>query len=134
MLFYDFNKDVYNKVVRIVKFQFYKEIKNTGIVFKEIISAKNLVDNTSFYILRYEIDSRTKQLRFKDTKSFVKQLKDVAKQRLKKLEQEESILMRITDTESYGESKYFNDTEMNAINLSSTIALFTLLNNTTKSL
>lgn len=51
MEFYDFNKDVYNRIVKIVKFRFYREIKDTGIVLNEILLAENLVTNISFIFL-----------------------------------------------------------------------------------
>ena len=43
----------------------------------------------------------------------------LAKERLKRLELEESRLLKVNDTETYGESQYFNDTEMTAIGISS---------------
>ncbi|WP_271785323.1 hypothetical protein [Aquimarina algiphila] len=119
MQLYDFNRDTYNKIVEIVKFRFYKEIKDTGIVFKEVLSSENLVTNAKFYILVYEDTGKTNYLRFKDSKSFLIQLIHIAGQRLKRLEIEEKALLKVNDVESYGESQYFNDTEMNAIGISS---------------
>jgi hypothetical protein len=119
MELYDFNRDAYNKIVEIVKFRFYKEIKDTGIVFKEILSSENLVTNAKFYVLVYEDTGKTNYLRFKDSKAFLVQLSHIARQRLKRLELEEKALLKVNNTESYGESQYFNDTEMNAIGISS---------------
>lgn len=119
MELYDFDRDAYNKIVEIVKFRFYKEIKDTGIVFKEILSSENLVSKAKFYILVYEDSGDTNYLRFKDSKSFLVQLTHIARQRLKRLEFEEKRLLKVNDTEAYGESQYFNDTEMNAIGISS---------------
>lgn len=119
MELYNFNRDAYNKIVEIVKFQFYKEIKNTGIVFEEILSSENLVTNAKFYILFYQDIGKTNYLRFKDSKPFLIQLTHIARQRLHRLEIEEKTLLKVNDTESYGESQYFHDTEMNAIGISS---------------
>jgi len=42
MDYYDFNSNAYNTIVEIFKFRFYKQIKDGGIVFKEILKAENL--------------------------------------------------------------------------------------------
>jgi phosphoribosylamine-glycine ligase len=119
MELYNFNSDVYNKIVEIVKFRFYKEIKDTGIVFNEILLAENLVTNSKFYVLECNDQDTIQYLRFKDSKLFLIYLIQIAQKRLKRLEAKESELLKVNDTESYGEARYFNDTEMTAIGISS---------------
>ncbi|HAB53810.1 MAG TPA: hypothetical protein DCE80_16810 [Ignavibacteriales bacterium] len=119
MELYDFNRDVYNKVVEIVKFRFFKEIKDTGIVFQELLFSENLITNAKFYILICNDQATTHYVRFKEPKGLLIQLMQLAKERLKRLELEESRLLKVNDTETYGESQYFNDTEMTAIGISS---------------
>ena len=118
MELYDFNKDAYNKVVELFKFRFYKQIKDTGIVFKEILLSKNLVTKAEFYILICDDQENNHYIRFKDSKLLFIRLRQIAEKRLKKLERFEKELMKLNDTESYGESNYFNDTEMTAIGIS----------------
>ncbi len=118
MELYDFNKDAYNKVVELVKFRFYKQIKDTGIVFKEILLSKNLVTKNEFYILVCNDQENNHYIRFKNSKVLFIRLKQIAEKRLNKLELFEKKLLEINDTESYGESRYFNDTEMTAIGIS----------------
>ncbi len=119
MVHYDFNSDVYNKIVEIVKFRFYKEIKDTGIVFNEILLAENMLTNSRFYILECNDQETIQYLRFKDSKLFLVYLIQIAQTRLKRLEAKESELIKVNNTESYGESRYYNDTEMTAIGISS---------------
>lgn len=46
-------------------------------------------------------------------------LSKIAKDRLENLKYKEKELLKINNTEEYGESKYFTDTEMTAIGISS---------------
>lgn len=117
MELYDFNSDVYNRIVKIVKFRFYKEIKDTGIVFTELLFAENLVTNASYYVLICDDQETTHIIRFNDSSSLLFQLICIAKKRLQKLEHKEFALMRVNNTEAYGEAQYYNDTEMTAIGI-----------------
>lgn len=119
MELYDFNTDAYNKIVELFKFRFYKQIKDTGIVFNEILEAENLVTNQRFFILLCYDQETTHLIRFKELKVLILMLTKIAKSRLKKLNTKESELLRINDTEEYGENRYFNDTEMVAIGICS---------------
>lgn len=123
MEFYDFNNEAYHIVAGIVKFNFYNKIKNTGIVFEEILEATNLVTDVKFYILRCNVQENIHLIRFKDGRTLMSQLIAIAQIRLEKLKQEEKELMKINDTELYGENRYYNDTEMNALGLSSLTGL-----------
>lgn len=116
---YDFNNKTYNKIVEIVKFRFYKQIKESGIVFKEILFSKNLITEKEFYILVYEEDKKEKNLRFKDSKSFLIQLIQIAKKRLTKLEIEKRVLLNVECPETYGSNQYFIDTDLNAAGIAS---------------
>ncbi len=119
MEYYDTKSDVYNKIVEIVKFRFHKEIKDTGIVFNEILLAENLVTNSTFYVLECNDQDTIQYIRFKDSKVFIIRLIEIAQKRLKRLEAKESELLKMNDVESYGESRYYNDTEMTALGISS---------------
>jgi len=123
MNLYNFNIEAYNKIVEIFKIRFYKEIKDTGIVFEEILLADNLVTKTKFYILICNDQETTHYIRFRDAKSLLLQLIQIAQKRLKRLEAKEFELIKIKNVETYGETQYFNDTEMTAIGISS-IKLF----------
>lgn len=116
---FNFHKEPYNEVVKIIKFKFLSQIRNTGIIFNEILSANNLVTNSKFYILVCNDQDKIHYIRFKEIKVLLINLIQIAEKRLKKLSLFESELLKINDTESYGESKYFNDTEITAISISS---------------
>lgn len=121
MDFYDFDKDVYNHIVKLVGFRFYKQIKYTGIVFKELLFSKNLVSGKEFYILVCTVDRSKYYLRFveNNTNYLIKQLVSIAERRLEFLTAEEARLMKINDTEAYGENLYFEETELTAAGISS---------------
>lgn len=119
MELYDFNNDAYNEIVKKFNFRFLKQIKNTGIVFNEILFANNLVTDAKFYILVCNDQEKTYYIRFKDLKVLLIRLTQIATNRLEKLKLFEKELMAINDTECYGESQYFNDTEITAIGISS---------------
>ncbi len=68
MELYNFNNDAYKEIVKEFKFRFLKQIKNTGIVFNEILLANNLVTNTEFYLLVCYDQEDTHYIRFKDLK------------------------------------------------------------------
>lgn len=115
MKIYDFNTRAYNKIVELFKFRFYKQIKDTGIVFKEILSAENLVTGQKFFILMVHDQEKMHSISFVQLKVLILRLTKIAKIRLEKLQLQELELLRINDTEAYGEDNYFNDTEMTAI-------------------
>lgn len=119
MELYDFNTDAYNKIVELFKFRFYKQIKDTGIVFKEILSAKNLVTEQKFFILLCYDQEKIHSIRFKQLKVLILMLTKIAKNRFEKLKVKELELKQINNTEKYGEDKYFNDIEMTAIGICS---------------
>lgn len=119
MELYNFNHDAYNEVVKIVGFRFYNQIKNTGIVFNEILFVNNLVTNKNFYLLICDDQEETHYIRFKELKVMLEILTEIAKKRLIKLRKLETTLLKVNNTEVYGESLYFNDTEMTAIGISS---------------
>lgn len=116
---YNFDSKTYNKIVEIVKFRFYKQIKESGIIFKEILFSKNLITEKEFYILVYEEDKKEKNLRFKNSKSFLIQLIQIAQKRLAKLEIEKKILLNVEYSETYGPNQYFIDTEINGAGIAS---------------
>lgn len=126
MNLYNFNMHVYNAVVKIVKFRFYKQIENSGIVFNEILFAENLVVHSKFYIHICEDQEKTHYIRFKDSKVLLIQLIQIAKKRLQKLELFESELMKVNDSVAYGENNYFNDTEVTAMGIYSIKSLLVL--------
>ncbi len=128
MKFYDFNIDTYNEVLKIVKFRFYEKIKNTGIVFKELLEAKNLVTNDKFYILVCDDQEIIHYVRFKETLSLLHQLNSITKKRLERLICLEDKLLSINNIEDYGEGKYFNSTEMTAMGISSIKEFLIFLN------
>lgn len=119
MEIYNFNTDAYNQIVKIVKFRFLKQIKNTGIVFEKILSASNLIREKEFYILVCNDQDKIHYVRFKEIKGLILNLNQIAKKRLAKLKLFEMELLKINNTEEYGEPQYFNDIEMTAIGISS---------------
>jgi len=114
-----FSSVAYDKLVELFKFRFYKQIKDTGIVFKELLEAKNLETNKRFYILICDDQEKIHSIRFKNLKVLIIVLTEMAKNRLQRLEVLEKELLQVNDTETYGESRYFNDTEMTATGISS---------------
>ncbi len=134
MEFYNFNTDAYNEVVKIFGFRFYKQIKNTGIVFNEILSANNLATNNNFYLLICNDQEEFHYVRFKELETLLIKLTEIAKKRLNKLKRLESTLMEVNNTEAYEENKYYNDTEMSALGISSIEELLSHFENKIKSM
>ncbi|CAM1362197.1 hypothetical protein TOREUM_20669 [Tenacibaculum litoreum] len=118
MELYNFNNDAYHEIIKIIKFSFFKQIKNTGIVFEEVLSAKNLATEKQFYILVCNDQEKRHYIRFREIKGLLLNLNQIAKKRLEKLKLFENELVKINNTEEYGESLYFNDIEMTAIGIS----------------
>lgn len=115
---YDFNSDVYRFIFKKSKVNFLKQIKNSGIVFKEVLFAENPLTKNTFHMLVYEIDKNKFYIRFKNENVLISLLTVIAEKRLDQMIIQESRLLLINDIESYGEEQYYNDTEMTSVNIS----------------
>lgn len=116
---YGFNHDVYNATIKIVGFRFYRQIKDTGIVFQELLEARDVLKGNTFHILVCFDQEQTHYIRFNHPKVLMFQLREIAEKRLRRLISFEAELMKINDAEAYGENRYHHDTEMTAIGISS---------------
>lgn len=114
---YNMNMEAYNRLVEIFGFRFYRQLKDTGIIIRELLRANNLVTGDSFYILVCFDQEQTFHIRFVEIKTLVSELQKIAKNRLQKIRFKEHELIGIQDVESYGVTDYFNDTEEVAINI-----------------
>ncbi|MDW3212165.1 MAG: hypothetical protein R8N23_20010 [Reichenbachiella sp.] len=114
-----FNKEAYKEIVKIVKFRFYEQLKNTGISIEGILEATDMVSKKEFYILILSDQETKHHIRFRESKSLLIQLVKIFEMRLKVLKMEENELLTINDTEAYGEDRYFDETEQIACALTS---------------
>ena len=127
MDFYDNEPKVYKHLVSIVGFIFFKQIKDSGIVLKSIFKGEDIASNKLITLLEYEEDDELKWIKICNKHQFIFNIKKVAKARFERIKWEEQKLLKINNTEEYGESRYFNETEMAAINLGALEDLLVLL-------
>lgn len=124
---YDHDSKVYKHLVSVVGFRFFKQIKDTGIVLKRAYKSEDVVNNRLFTLLEFEEDNELKWMKIANKKQFIFNLKRIAIDRLERVQFEERELLKINNTEDYGEDRYFSQTEMAAINISALKDLLSLL-------
>ena len=63
----DYDSDIYNALIKIVKIRFAKELQDSGIELKGLYAMKSLISGKEFYLL----EVNNEQIRFVDEKGFL---------------------------------------------------------------